>query len=139
MARPQTDTQGRRALSVAPTENAVLGEAVQRLVEVLRPERIYLFGSQARGNARADSDYDLLVVVPQRVGAGRAMERRANAALWGLGVPIDLVIVTSEHFAWMLGAAASLPATVEREGRLLYAAWRPAGSTRARVARPRRA
>jgi hypothetical protein len=50
------------------------------------------------------------------------MERQANAALWGLGVPIDLVIVTSEHFAWMLGAAASLPATVEREGRLLYAA-----------------
>jgi hypothetical protein len=50
------------------------------------------------------------------------MEQRANAALSGLHVPIDVVIQTSEYFTWMLGAAASLPATVEREGRLLYAA-----------------
>jgi uncharacterized protein len=109
-------------MSVAQMEKALLDEAVRRLVDVLRPERIYLFGSQARGSARADSDYDLLVVVQQRVGPGRAMEKQANAALWGLAVPIDLVVLTSEYFTRMLGAAASLPATVEREGRLLYAA-----------------
>jgi predicted nucleotidyltransferase len=109
-------------MPVAQANDAVRGEVVRRLVDVLLPERIYLFGSRARGCAAADSDYDLLVVVQQRTGTGRTMERQANAALWRLGVPIDVVIVTSDYFAWMLGAAASLPATVEREGRVLYAA-----------------
>jgi predicted nucleotidyltransferase len=39
--------------------NARLTEAVRRLVEAYRPERIYLFGSMARGDAGPDSDFDL--------------------------------------------------------------------------------
>ena len=101
--------------------DAVLDKAVRRRVDVLRPERIYLFGSQARGDARPDSDYDFMVV-PRRTGEGRFMERAAYAALSDLGVSKDVVVVTREYFDWMLGARASLPATVEREGRLLYAA-----------------
>lgn len=118
---------GRQA-HIAPTtvtpegEDSTLAEMVPRLVAELKPERIYLFGSRARGQADPESDYDLLVVVRERVGPGREMEQRANAALWGLDVPIDVAILTTEYFTWMLGAAASLPATVEREGRLLYAA-----------------
>ena len=42
----------------------VLTEMVNRLVEVCRPERIILFGSVARNEAGRDSDYDLMVVVP---------------------------------------------------------------------------
>jgi predicted nucleotidyltransferase len=41
-----------------------LAEIVRRVVEAYRPERIYLFGSVARGDAGPDSDDDLLVVVP---------------------------------------------------------------------------
>jgi predicted nucleotidyltransferase len=41
-----------------------LAEVVQRLIEAYAPERIYLFGSVARGEAGPDSDYDLLIVVP---------------------------------------------------------------------------
>jgi predicted nucleotidyltransferase len=103
-------------------EDAVLADIVRRLVAELNPERMYLFGSRARSDTHAESDYDVLVVVRERVGPGREMELRANAALRGLHVPIDVVILTEEYFTWMLGAAASLPATVEREGRLLYAA-----------------
>lgn len=40
-----------------------LAEMVRRLVTALKPERIYLFGSRARGEAGADSDRDLLVPV----------------------------------------------------------------------------
>ena len=43
--------------------NSVIETIVQRLVTALSPERIYLFGSQARGDAGPDSDYDFLVVV----------------------------------------------------------------------------
>ena len=45
-----------------PIDDARLKEAVARLVASLQPEAIILFGSRARGTARADSDYDLVVV-----------------------------------------------------------------------------
>lgn len=41
-----------------------LAEIVDRIIAAYQPERIYLFGSKARGDAGPDSDYDLLVVVP---------------------------------------------------------------------------
>lgn len=37
---------------------------VERVVKHFHPDRIILFGSRARGDARDDSDYDLLVVLP---------------------------------------------------------------------------
>jgi predicted nucleotidyltransferase len=104
------------------TNDPVVSEIVRRLVERLRPERIYLFGSRARGDAREDSDYDLLITVRERTDEGRELEVRANGAMWGVGAPVDIVIMTSDYFDWMLGAAASLPATVQREGRQVYAA-----------------
>lgn len=48
----------------AQGKNAVLTAMVERLITALSPERIYLFGSCARGDAGPDSDYDLLVVIP---------------------------------------------------------------------------
>jgi predicted nucleotidyltransferase len=38
---------------------------VRRIVEAVHPLRIILFGSRARGDARPDSDLDLLVVMPE--------------------------------------------------------------------------
>ena len=51
-----------------------LPETIRRLVAAYRPERIYLFGSRARGDAGPDSDYDLLVV-GEVSGAGRRAAR----------------------------------------------------------------
>ena len=57
-------------------DDPILAEMVQRLIEALRPERIYLFGSTARGEAGPDSDYDLLVVVPAATGPGYRLGQR---------------------------------------------------------------
>jgi hypothetical protein len=45
-------------------DHPVLGEIVRRLIKAYEPDRIYLFGSTARGDSGPDSDYDLMVVVP---------------------------------------------------------------------------
>ena len=41
-----------------------LAAFTQRLVEAFAPQMVILFGSQARGEARWDSNADLLVVMP---------------------------------------------------------------------------
>jgi predicted nucleotidyltransferase len=104
------------------SDDPVLAQVVERLVGALAPERIYLFGSQARGDASEDSDYDILVVVRARTGPGFHTEHRAYEALSGLGIAKDVVVMTRERFDRQRTVVASLPATVEREGRLLYAA-----------------
>jgi predicted nucleotidyltransferase len=105
---------------VAPVDDPTLAEITRRLVETYRPERIYLFGSRARGTAGADSDYDLLVVVPDDVSPALRRSTRAYEALWGLSTSGDILVWTHTAFSERLHLRASLPSTVEREGRLLY-------------------
>jgi predicted nucleotidyltransferase len=102
--------------------DARLAEVMRRLVAALQPERIYLFGSRARGEATPESDYDVLVVVSQTPDEPYHLERRAYSALVGLATPVDVVVMSRERFERRRMVAASLPATVEREGKLLYAA-----------------
>lgn len=111
------------AIFRTPTaSDAALAEVVRRLVVAYRPERIYLFGSVARGDACPDSDYDLMVVVPDDAPPELRRSRAAYIALWGTGVASDVLVWTASQFNSRAHLAASLPATVIREGRLLHAA-----------------
>lgn len=103
-------------------QDSALTEIIRRLVEAYRPERIYLFGSHARGEAGPDSDYDLLVVVPDSTPPERQRSRLAYEALWGTGTATDVLVWTRNAFESRLHLRASLPSTVLSEGRLLYAA-----------------
>ena len=99
-----------------------LAEIVRRLVKAYQPERIYLFGSHARGDAGPNSDYDLLVIVPESADAERRRSRLAYTVLRGTGTAADVIVCIRPYFESRLHLRASLPATVVREGRLLYAA-----------------
>lgn len=99
-----------------------LVEAVRRLVEAYRPERVYLFGSVARGEAGPDSDYDLLLVVPDDSPPERRRSRLAYEVLWGTGVAADVLVWTESQCESRKHLPTSLPATVLREGKLLHAA-----------------
>jgi predicted nucleotidyltransferase len=99
-----------------------LREVVGRLIEAYRPERIYLFGSLARGDADADSDYDLLIVVPDDAPPECRRSRLAYEVLRGTGTPVDALVCTHGWFFARTHLRASLPGTVLREGRLLHAA-----------------
>ena|SRR5208337_5692356 len=99
-----------------------LSEAVHRLVAAYQPERVYLFGSVARGDAGADSDYDLLLVVPDDAPPEKRRSRLAYEALRGTGTAVDVLVCTRSYFEDRRSLKASLPGTVLREGRLLHAA-----------------
>ncbi len=99
----------------------MLAELVRRLEAAYQPERIYLFGSRARGEAGPDSDYDILLVVPDDALPDRKRARLAYQVLRGTGVAADVVVWTRGAFEERLCVPASLPATVMREGRALLA------------------
>jgi predicted nucleotidyltransferase len=82
---------------VALSEQTLQG-ITQRLVEALRPERIYLFGSQARRVAGPGSDLDLLLVV--RDGAERRVDvaRAARRLMRDLPCSVDLVVRYAAQF-----------------------------------------
>ena len=103
-------------------QDSVLGEIVKRLVEACQPERIYLFGSRARGKGGADSDYDIMVVVAKSEEPAYRRAQRAHSLIWDLGTAADILVWTREAFDSRIHLRASLPATIAREGRLLYAA-----------------
>jgi len=99
-----------------------LAEIVRRLVEGLKPEAVYLFGSAARGEMGPDSDYDLVVVVRNSDLPGYKRDQKAFRLLCGVGASKDVIVLTRAEFERKLAVPCSLPATVMREGRLLYAA-----------------
>lgn len=102
--------------------SAALREVIRRLIAAYDPERIYLFGSVARGDAGPDSDYDILIIVPDDAPEDRRRSRLAYQALRGTGTAADVVVWAKSSFERRAHVVASLPATVLREGKLLYAA-----------------
>lgn len=103
-------------------DDPALAEIVHRLVQAFDPERVYLFGSRARAEGDPDSDYDLMVVVREASEPGYRLAQRAHSLLWGLGTAADVLVWTLQAFESRLHLKASLPATIVREGRLLYGA-----------------
>jgi predicted nucleotidyltransferase len=100
----------------------ILAEIVRRLIKTCQPERIYLFGSMARGDAGPDSDYDILVLVEHPTEPLYRLSLRGFRALRGIDAAVDVVVWDRATFDARLHLPASFPATVVREGRLLHAA-----------------
>lgn len=100
--------------------DAKLAEIVRRLVGAFSPERIYLFGSKARGDEGPDSDYDLMVVVPDNSPPEKRESQTAYRALRGTKTAADVLVWTKTMFDSRLHLIASLPAAIVSEGKLLY-------------------
>ena len=112
----------------APTTDADLEAVKAALAGVQpRPGRVLLFGSRARGDARPDSDLDLLVVMPQATLTPQERQqalRLLRAALRPLTLPVgvDLVVVGEEDAQRLAGSRWHVVARALREGKELNVA-----------------
>lgn len=103
------------------TRDQAIGEITRRLIEYYRPERIYLFGSTARDEQGPDSDLDFCVVIPDDTPDELIRSGAIYHTLRGTGYPKDVIPWRRSDFdARAAGVLTSLPATVVREGKLLY-------------------
>ncbi len=94
---------------------------VNQIVQLIKPLRIIVFGSSARGVAGPHSDLDLLIVVPDG-SHRRQIAQLLYRSVKRHGKPVDFVVVTEndltthkDHFWTVIHPAL-------REGRVVYAA-----------------
>jgi predicted nucleotidyltransferase len=99
---------------------ATLADILRRVVAVAPPDRIVLFGSAARGDMGPDSDVDLLVV-ESGVTHRRRLAQQIHQAFFGLGIPVDVVVVTPEDVLAYRDKVGTIIEPALREGREVYA------------------
>ncbi len=97
-----------------------INRMAKRIVKRFHPEKIILFGSQARGDAGPDSDIDLLIVMPVE---GSVCEKRLDIrqALHDIPLPLDVVVTPPEEFAWRKEVVGTIEWPATRESKVLYA------------------
>ncbi len=97
----------------------LLNTIVRRIVETAQPEKIVLFGSRARGDARKNSDYDFLVI-KDSVEPPHRREVPLYLALADVHVPIEVVVYTPEEVNDWREVPQAFVTTALREGRVVY-------------------
>jgi uncharacterized protein len=95
---------------------------IARIVEVLHPLQIWLFGSRARGEARADSDWDMMAILPddapeQDLELSSVWGRLRDLRLQGL----ELFTMTRSEFDEWNSALGTLAEIVASTGVVVYA------------------
>jgi uncharacterized protein len=96
---------------------AVIRRYARRVGERFRPEKIILFGSRAYGTPHADSDVDLLVIMPARNQHSQAVRIRLECPA---PFPMDLIVRTPHNIGWRLKDGESFHTGIVTRGLVLY-------------------
>lgn len=109
---------------VDPTIPAELDEIVRTIVTEVNPEQVILFGSRARGDAKQESDLDLVVVESRPFESGRSAhdeEVRLLRAVARFDVDTDVLVCSRDDFDYWKGTVNHVLARAAREGIVVYA------------------
>lgn len=103
--------------------DTLLERIVHTIVAEVRPEKVVLFGSRARGDALEDSDYDFLVIVRGEVDE-RACSRRIHRALFSARIPaaVDIVVVNARELPRRRKRVYDVSRWAIDEGRVVHGA-----------------
>ena len=97
-----------------------INQAVESLVQALKPRQVYLFGSCVTGKFTDGSDIDLLVVVPDEAGDKLANTRMAYRATSDLAYPKDIIVDCESVFNKRSKWVSSIEREVLETGKLVY-------------------
>jgi len=108
---------------ITVTEETI-ANMVDAIIKEVDPERVYLFGSRARGEGAECSDIDLLIVEREPFGPARSRLQelaRVRSVLSLFRVPKDILVYSTDEFSKWQHSVNHIVADCVREGKLLYA------------------
>jgi predicted nucleotidyltransferase len=94
---------------------------IERIIEVLAPEEVWLFGSRARNTHGPESDWDLMAILPDT-----APDRDLDlAAVWGQlrelrRMRVEVIPMRRRDFEASKSTLGELAEAVAREGHIVY-------------------
>jgi predicted nucleotidyltransferase len=108
---------------------AVIRRFARQVAERFGPEKIILFGSYAYGTPHADSDVNILVVMPARNQLDQAFKIH-----WAIQPPflLDIIVRTPKNMNWRLEEGDSFLREIVTRGKILYRSATPRASAKAR-------
>ncbi|MFL5339771.1 MAG: nucleotidyltransferase domain-containing protein [Gemmataceae bacterium] len=95
----------------------VIRRFARQVAERFAPEKIILFGSYAYGTPHADSDVDILVIMPCRNELDQAFKIRCTV---DYNFPMDLLVIKPSHLKWRLEERESFLTEIMTGGKVLY-------------------
>jgi uncharacterized protein len=104
-------------------QDNMISEMVETIVETVKPEKVILFGSRAKGKARKDSDVDLLIIESESFSGKKSRFQemaRVSRSLSRFRVPIDLLIYSREEIRRWKNSINHIIAHALREGKIVY-------------------
>ena len=101
------------------THEEKIDQAVKLLCNAAQPKKIILFGSYARGDAKHDSDLDLMVIFENKINRHAEMVR-LRRILSPLRMSIDVIVVIEEKFNYWRDTIGHLYNEVSKEGKVIY-------------------
>lgn len=98
-----------------------LSRLINIIVKKVFPEKIFLFGSQAKDTANEKSDYDIFVLVKNGQNT-RKLEKELYylMAKEGIGIPVDLIVETEDKFERLKNNQYLIYNQVDKYGRTIY-------------------
>lgn len=101
--------------------NVEIDLVIKKIVDAVNPIKIILFGSSARGEARKDSDIDVLVVMPEGTNRRKTVQY-LHTQLHGVEASVDILVATPSDLERHANNPGLIYRTILHEGRELYAA-----------------
>jgi predicted nucleotidyltransferase len=108
-----------RSFQYPSVDQKLLAEVVRRICAIGNPQRIVLFGSRGRGDARPDSDIDLLIIEESDLPRYKR-SARYRRALTGLFPAKDIVVWTPDEVRAWSAVKNAFVSVALREGRVLH-------------------
>jgi uncharacterized protein len=96
---------------------SVIRRFARQVAERFEPEKIILFGSYAYGTPHADSDVDILVIMPCRNQIDQACR---IDDIFDPPFPLDLIVRTPKNLAWRLAEGELFHTEIVTKGKVLY-------------------